>query len=49
MMTSTTFYIDAELVRFIDEMAVRYGISRSMALRRMVMLCRATPNLRLFS
>lgn len=47
-MNSATFYMDDDLLQYIEEEAERYGISRSMALRRMVMMCRATPNLRLF-
>lgn len=49
MKTSTTFYIDETLVRYVDEMAARYGVSRSMALCRMLLICRATPKLNLFA
>lgn len=43
-----TFYVDDELVSFIDQVAARYGISRSMALRRMVVFYQAAPGFRLF-
>lgn len=48
MKISTTFYVDEALVNYVDEVAERYGISRSMALCRMLLICRATPTLHLF-
>lgn len=48
MMEITTFYIESEVIDYLDDLADQYGISRSMALRRLLALCRATPTLRLF-
>lgn len=48
MKISTTFYVDKARVNYVDEMAARYGISRSMALCRMLLIRRPTPTLNLF-
>lgn len=48
MTETTTFYLESEIIDYLDDLANEYGISRSMALRRLLMICRATPTLRLF-
>lgn len=47
-MMTTTFYLDGELIDYLDDLAEHYGISRSMVLRRLLLICRATPTLKLF-